>query len=401
MLTIFLSSTTKDLAQCREAAYRAITGLDGYHCVRMEDFGSWDTAPDDFCRAKVAKCDLFVCIAGPLYGSRSPAGQSYTEREFEAAVEHNKTCLVFLTAEDFPLAANLIESDEDRKCQLKFRERIADGRVIARFSTPDQASIKVVQAIRNWEASQAASTPTQATLLVSQIKSVSYRVAVLNHSTLVSDDEVKTAVAALQTQIHRDFAPAWGIDAELVFVAKDSEPAPGSWWLVVEDNSEYPGAVAYHTLTSEGLPQVKIAVGNAKQAGWEWTMAASHDLMEMLANPMLNLTVFVAADNGTSGKLYVREICDPVSSPEYTYKIDGVVVSNFVFPSWFESFRKPGSSQFDYGNHLSAPFELGKGAYMTVFDVKDGSGWRPVFSQQQSQATEPKTAAKKKRKAKS
>jgi hypothetical protein len=125
-------------------------------------------------------------------------------------------------------------------------------------------------------------------------------------------------------------------------------------------------------------------------------MAASHDLLEMLANPMLNLTVFVTADNSTSGKLYVREVCDPVSSPEYSYKIDGVAVSNFVFPSWFESFRKPGSSQFDFGNHLTAPFELAKGAYMTVFEVKDGSGWRPVFSQQQ-QATESKTPAKKKR----
>jgi hypothetical protein len=365
----------------------------------MEDFGSWDTAPDDFCRAKVAKCDLFICIAGPLYGSRSPAGQSYTEREFEAAIDHGKTCLVFMTAEDFPLAANLIESDEDRKCQLAFRQRIAEGRIITRFSTADQASVQVVQSIRNWEASQAASTPTEATLLVSQIKSVSYRVAVLNRSTMVTDDEVKTAVAALQTQIHRDFAPAWGIDAELAFVAKDSEPAPGSWWLVVEDNSEFAGAVAYHTLTSEGLPRVKISVANAKQANWEWTMAASHDLMERLANPMLNLTVFVAADNGTSGKLYVREICDPVSSPEYTYKIDGVVVSNFVFPSWFESFRKKGSSQFDYGNYLTSPFELGAGAYMTTFDVRDGSGWRPVFTLVSSNRKRPSLRPLQKRSA--
>ena len=362
MLTVFLSSTTKDLAQCREAAYRAITGLDGYHCVRMEDFGSWDKAPDDFCRSKVAKCDLFVCIAGPLYGSRSPSGRSYTEREFEAAIEHGKTCMVFMTAEDFPLAANLIESDEDRKCQTAFRQKISGGTMIAWFSTPEQVAVRVVQAIRNFEAEQAASPmPTQASLLASQIKSVSYRVAVLNHSATVTDDEVRTAVAALQTQVHRDFAPAWGIDAELTYVAKGSDPPPGSWWLVVQDESDYGGAVAYHTLTSEGLPQVKIAAVNAKQAGWEWTMAASHDLMEMLANPMLNLTVFVPADNGTTGKLYVREICDPVSSPEYSYKIDGVAVSNFVFPSWFESFRKPGSSQFDYGNHLTAPFELGRG----------------------------------------
>ncbi len=93
----------------------------------------------------------------------------------------------------------------------------------------------------------------------------------------------------------------------------------------------------------------------------------------------------------------MREICDPVSSPELAYKIEGLAVSNFVFPSWFESFRKQGSSQFDYGRHLAAPFQLGQGAYMTVFEVKAGSGWRAVFGQRQTQATEPKVAAKKKR----
>ena len=42
--TVFLSSTGKDLTEYREAAYKAIEGLDGYHCVRMEDFGArdWD-----------------------------------------------------------------------------------------------------------------------------------------------------------------------------------------------------------------------------------------------------------------------------------------------------------------------------------------------------------------------
>ena len=78
MTTVFLSSTSKDLEQCREAAFRAIEGLLGYHCVRMEDFGSIDETPDDFCRTKVGECDLFVCIAGPLYGSRNPAGSSLT-----------------------------------------------------------------------------------------------------------------------------------------------------------------------------------------------------------------------------------------------------------------------------------------------------------------------------------
>jgi hypothetical protein len=394
--TVFLSSTSKDLAQCREAAFRAIEGLHGYHCVRMEDFGSIDEAPDDFCRTKVGECDLFVCIAGPLYGSRSPVGASFTEREFDAAIFSKKPCLVIMTAEDYPLAANLMEADEERKCQLEFRKKVSKGRIITRFSTPDEVSFKVVQAIRNWEAA----VPAQEMLLKSQVHSVSYRVAVLNESTMVSDEEVTAAMAALQTQVRRDFAPAWGVDAELNFIAKHAEAPPGSWRLVIEDDSRYPGAVCYHTLTDEGLPEVRVAVRDAKQARWEWTMAASHDLLEMLANPRLNLTIFDSAD-GRKGRLYIREICDPVSSPRHAYQIDGATVSNFVYPAWFESSREPGSTQFDHRGHVNAPFEVAPGSYVNFCEVTASSGWRPVFTPEDATKPVSKTKTKTKKNARS
>ena len=150
MLTVFLSSTSGDLERCREAAFRAIAGLHDVHCVRMEDFGAISLAPDDFCRAKVAECDLVVCVAGPLYGSRSQSGLSYTEREFDAAILAKKPCLAFMTPDDYAIAANLIEADDTRKSQLEFRKKISEGRVRTHFSTPHHLSVQVVQAIRNW-----------------------------------------------------------------------------------------------------------------------------------------------------------------------------------------------------------------------------------------------------------
>jgi hypothetical protein len=390
MTTVFLSSTSKDLEQCREAAFRAIEGLLGYHCVRMEDFGSIDETPDDFCRTKVGECDLFVCIAGPLYGSRSPAGASFTEREFDAAILGKKTCLVFMTSEDYPLAANLIEADEERKCQLEFRKKVSEGRVITRFSTADQVSFKVVQAIRNWEARKGNPAPTQEVLLTSQVHSVSYRIAVMNESTMVSDEEVIAVMAALQTQVRRDLAPAWGVDAELTFIANGAEVPPGSWRLVIEDDSRHTEFISYHTLSDEGLPEVHVAVRAAKQAGLEWTMTASHDLLEMLANPRLDLTIFDSAD-GRKGRLYVREICDPVSSALLAYQIDGATVSNFVYPAWFESFRKRGSTQFDHGGHVNAPFEVAPGSYVSFCNVTKSSGRRRVFTPEDATKSVSKT----------
>ncbi|QVI21388.1 hypothetical protein KHQ06_36425 [Nocardia tengchongensis] len=57
-------------------------------------------------------------------------------------------------------------------------------------------------------------------------------IAVWNRSTVLTDAQVSAAVPALQTQVHRDWAPAWGSDADLTFVASHDTPrrrARGGW----------------------------------------------------------------------------------------------------------------------------------------------------------------------------
>jgi tetratricopeptide (TPR) repeat protein len=156
--TAFLSSTGKDLAKHRRAAYRAIEGLDGWHCLRMEDFGARNWQADPFCRAKVAECDLLVGIVGPLHGE-CPRGseQSYTEREYDAAVAANVPRLMFIAPENFSLPANLIEPAKKRLKQQAFRKRVSTELVRATFTSPTDLGRRVVQAIRNWEREQ----PTQ------------------------------------------------------------------------------------------------------------------------------------------------------------------------------------------------------------------------------------------------
>jgi hypothetical protein len=148
--TIFLSSVSQGLEPYREAVYKAIEGLDDYHCVRMEDFGARDTDPDSFCRSRVADCDIFVGILGQQYGSIHPeSGKSYTEREYEAAVDAGKPRLLFLAPKDFPVQAHLIEDDPTRRRQEAFRERAQKDRHVAFFTTEDELGREVLQAIHN------------------------------------------------------------------------------------------------------------------------------------------------------------------------------------------------------------------------------------------------------------
>ena len=151
MPTVFLSSVARGLEPYREAVYNAINGLDGYKCVRMEDFGARDTTPHSICVTKVRESDIFVGIVGPRYGSISPeTGKSFSESEYDEAVASGKSILMFQAAEEFPVPANLIESDQLREKQAKFRTRIDKKHAVAVLNEDEQILARlVIQAIYN------------------------------------------------------------------------------------------------------------------------------------------------------------------------------------------------------------------------------------------------------------
>jgi hypothetical protein len=201
------------------------------------------------------------------------------------------------------------------------------------------------------------------------------QISVINESTVLADKDVAPVVAALQKQVTNDFAPVWGTPAQLTIVPKGNQPPNGSWWLVLLDDSDQANALGYHDLTSEGLPIGKVFAASDLKAGTSWTVTASHELLEMLGDPNINLTVFVESSN-TAGVLYAYEVCDACEDDSLGYQIDGVLLSDFVYPSWFESFRAEGSTQFDRMNKIQNPFQLLTGGYIGIFNVNSGSGWQ-------------------------
>jgi len=211
------------------------------------------------------------------------------------------------------------------------------------------------------------------------------QISVINQCTVLTDDEVSTVVGALQKQVTNDFRPAWGVDAELQFVPSTGQPAAGTWWLSILDNSDQANALGYHDLTPDGLPIGKVFAGTDLQIGASWSVTASHELLEMLADPNINLTVFVQ-DAETTGTLYAYEVCDACEADNLGYSIDDILVSDFVFPSWFESFRAQGSTQFDQQSAIQGPLQLLPGGYIGTFDVSAGSGWQQTTAEKRLQS---------------
>jgi hypothetical protein len=207
------------------------------------------------------------------------------------------------------------------------------------------------------------------------------KISFFNSSTVLSDDQVRAIMPALQTQVTRDFAPVWGVPADLEFVPAGQRPPARHWWLGVFDDSDQAGALGYHDVTTEGLPFGKIFAGSDIDAKASWSVTASHELLEMLGDPATNLTAitqtqFVVTEN-VVGRLYAYEVCDACEADQYGYKIDDVLVSDFVYPSWFEPFRSP-SAQFDQQGYVRAPFQLLPGGYISVYDMTSGMGWQQI-----------------------
>ena len=185
-------------------------------------------------------------------------------------------------------------------------------------------------------------------------------ISVINASTTLTDAEVSAAVPDLQTQVSAHFAPVWAIDAQLQFCPRTgSGPVAGSWWLVILDDADQAAAVGYHDLTAEGLPLGKVFARTDQQSGHTWTVTASHELLEMLADPWMDRATVVS--DSTDFRIYAYEVCDACEDDGFGYWIDRTRVSDFVFPAWFN----PGSplTKFDYCGQITRPLQLLAGGY--------------------------------------
>ena len=199
-------------------------------------------------------------------------------------------------------------------------------------------------------------------------------VAVINESTVVTDDQVKDVIAALQIQVDTDFAPIWHLDCTLVFQDKGKPAEPGVWQLIILDSSDQAGALGYHEMTATGDPLGKVFAGTDLRYGQQWSVTASHELLEMLADPWINLTAQAGTD------LYAYEVCDACEADEFGYDIKipsgaSIKVSDFVTPEWFQ-YGASVNEPFDLKGHVTKILQILPDGYISVMHLGGTStGW--------------------------
>lgn len=172
--------------------------------------------------------------------------------------------------------------------------------------------------------------------------------------------------AALQKCYDTHFLPVWGYPVTLYNTTK---PAKGDWQFYYLDTADQAGALGYHDLTDKFQPVSKIFVKTTIDAGELVSVTACHELFEMAIDPGAQLWA-----DGPDGKQYAYEMSDAVE--ESTFLVDGIAMSDFVHPAFFEDWTHPKGTKFDHLRLVTKPFQTLKGGYQIV---RDGSNVTEVF----------------------
>ena len=156
-LNVYVSSTSKDLEEHRQATIKAIMDL-GHHPVAMENYGAVASLPVDRCLADVRACEVYVLLVAWRYGF-IPEGydQSITELEYCEAVKHGKPRLVFVLGEDAPWPRSKMDPNGTRV--EAFRSELLGGHVTAFFDGTIENLVKeVTAALAKFEREQGPAT---------------------------------------------------------------------------------------------------------------------------------------------------------------------------------------------------------------------------------------------------
>jgi hypothetical protein len=143
--TIFVSSTQKDLRDEREAVAKAILEL-GHIPVGMEMFSAGDEQQWQLIQRQINQSDYYVVIVAHRYGSM--IGEvSYTEREYDYAVEKGVPVLGFIIDDKANWPADRMEQDDAiRQRLVGFKEKVRT-RMVSFWNTADNLNAKVLAAL--------------------------------------------------------------------------------------------------------------------------------------------------------------------------------------------------------------------------------------------------------------
>jgi len=193
------------------------------------------------------------------------------------------------------------------------------------------------------------------------------QIAMVSETKSVAMSDLSQASAAYQKQVTRDFGPLWDVSATIDVFDKLENVPLGYWPIILRDDIHAPGAGGYHT-DDHGQP---FALVHANVPTSTWQLTASHECLEMLADPG-------DSPKPDQGRVeFLVEVCDPSEATRFAYTVNGVLVSDFYTPHYFDPLVAPGV-RYSYKGFILQPRQVLEGGYLSWHEPVSDHWWQKV-----------------------
>jgi hypothetical protein len=204
------------------------------------------------------------------------------------------------------------------------------------------------------------------------VSTLTRQVAIVSEVHSISASEVSKVSAAIQKQVSRDFGPIWEINATVDSFAKLEDVPIGYWPVIVRQNIGAPGAGGFHQDNS-GQPFALVL------AAPDWSITASHETLEMLADPFGNRIMAGDSPKPNQGRVeFLVEVCDPSESPDFGYTSNGIMVSDFYTPNYFDPIAAAGV-RYSFTGAIKEPRQVLRDGYLSWHDPVSNHWWQLQF----------------------
>ncbi len=134
---VFVSSTYEDLKEERQEVIKALLNFDCIP-VGMEFFPAADDSQWEVIRKVIRQSDYYVVIVAGRYGSLSPEGISYTQKEYEFAIKEQVPVMAFLHQNPGDIPLKKSETSEESRLKLEAFRALCEERMCNFWRTRDQ-----------------------------------------------------------------------------------------------------------------------------------------------------------------------------------------------------------------------------------------------------------------------
>src|SRR5262245_57574475 len=209
-------------------------------------------------------------------------------------------------------------------------------------------------------------------------------ISIVNHTHgKLSDEQVQEGIRAVNRQIAHDFEPHWHIEAALRLEGAVGDKPDGETLrelrgdaiIYLWDDVDVDDALGYHEKNAAGIPFGFVFTELVKQLDEPWTVTLSHEALELVGDPEVNLLVAGPHPGNPEKEVFHwYEMCDAVQDEKY--KVDGVWVSNFLLPLYFTAVPEEGSRNDFLGRAYKKKtlqsFGINPGGYIGFYNPESG-----------------------------